>query len=116
MRADFVKSAHKRQRNMSNTSKRLAKNTAFMYIRMFVLMVVSFYTSRIVLQQLGVEDYGIYNLVGSIVAMFNSLRVIFASSTQRYLNYEMGQSNEENLSFNACCTDGFGAGNHLHVR
>ena len=83
---------------MSNTTgKQLAKNTAFMYIRMFVLMVVSFYTSRIVLQQLGVEDYGIYNLVGSIVAMFNSLRTIFASSTQRYLNYEMGQGNETNL-------------------
>lgn len=82
---------------MNTTGKRLAKNTAFMYIRMFVLIVVSFYTSRIVLQQLGVEDYGIYNLVGSIVAMFNSLRAIFASSTQRYLNYEMGQQNESNL-------------------
>ena len=81
----------------NTTGKRLAKNTAFMYIRMFVLMVVSFYTSRIVLRQLGVEDYGIYNLVGSIVAMFNSLRTIFASSTQRYLNYEMGQGNEHNL-------------------
>ncbi len=68
------------------TGKRLAKNTAFMYIRMFVLIVVSFYTSRVVLQQLGIEDYGIYNLVGSIVAMLNSLRTLFASSTQRYLN------------------------------
>ncbi len=79
------------------TGKRLAKNTAFMYIRMFVLMVVSFYTSRIVLQQLGVDDYGIYNLVGSIVAMFASLRIIFSSSTQRYLNYEIGQGNAQNL-------------------
>lgn len=79
------------------TGKRLAKNTAFMYIRMFVLMVVSFYTSRIVLQQLGVDDYGIFNLVGSIVAMFASLRIIFASSTQRYLNYELGQGNAQNL-------------------
>lgn len=68
-----------------------------MYIRMFVLMVVSFYTSRIVLQQLGVDDFGIYNLVGSIVAMFASLRIIFASSTQRYLNYELGQDNAQNL-------------------
>lgn len=79
------------------TGKRLAKNTAFMYIRMFVLIVVSFYTSRVVLQQMGIEDYGIYNLVGSIVAMLNSLRTLFASSTQRYLNYEMGQGNEHQL-------------------
>ena len=79
------------------TGKRLAKNTAFMYIRMFVLIVVSFYTSRVVLQQLGVDDYGIFTLVGSIVAMFNSLRAVFSSSTQRYLNYEMGQGNAYNL-------------------
>lgn len=53
-------------------------------------MVLSFYTSRVVLQQLGVSDYGIYNVVGSVVAMFSSLRTIFATSTQRFLNYEMG--------------------------
>lgn len=77
--------------NQSNsTSKRLAKNTAFMYIRMIFLMGLSFYTSRVILQQLGVNDYGIYNVVGSIVAMFSSLRTIFATSTQRFLNYEMG--------------------------
>lgn len=81
----------------SNTAKRLAKNTAYMYIRMFVLMLISLYTSRLVLQILGVEDYGIYSLVGSIVAMFNSLRTIFSSSTQRFLNYEMGCGNMEKL-------------------
>lgn len=73
-----------------STSKRLAKNTAFMYGRMIFLMALSFYTSRVVLQQLGVSDYGIYNVVGSVVAMFSSLRTIFATSTQRFLNYEMG--------------------------
>lgn len=78
-------------------SKRLAKNAIYMYTRMFILMIISFYTSRVVLQQLGVEDFGIYNLVGSIVAMFNSLRAIFASSTQRFLNYEMGAGNEDKL-------------------
>lgn len=61
-----------------------------MYIRMIFLMGLSFYTSRVILQQLGVNDYGIYNVVGSIVAMFSSLRTIFATSTQRFLNYEMG--------------------------
>lgn len=73
-----------------NTSRRLAKNTAFMYGRMIFLMALSFYTSRIVLQQLGISDYGIYNVVGSVVALFSSLRTIFATSTQRFLNYEMG--------------------------
>lgn len=65
---------------------------------MIFLMVISFYTSRVVLQKLGVEDFGIYNLVGSVVAMFSSLRTIFSASTQRFLNYEMGKSNYEKLN------------------
>lgn len=80
----------------SNT-KRLAKNTGLMYIRMILLLCISFYTSRIVLQKLGVTDYGIYNVVGSVVAMFSSLRSIFAMSTQRFLNYEMGLGNYKKL-------------------
>lgn len=80
-----------------NTSKRLAKNTAFMYARMVLLMLISLYTSRVVLRELGVEDYGIYNLVGSVVGMFTSLKILFSSSTQRFLNYEMGQGNVEKL-------------------
>lgn len=79
-------------------SKRLAKNTAFMYIRMAVLMCISLYTSRVVLRELGVDDFGIYNLVGSIVAMFSSVRVLFSSSTQRFLTYEMGKGNDDSLS------------------
>ena len=83
----------------SNTSdaKRIAKNTAFMYGRMILLMVISLFTSRVILKTLGVTDYGIYNVVGSIVMMFNSLRTMFASSTQRYLNYEMGKGNNSKL-------------------
>lgn len=81
---------------MSNT-KKLAKNTAFMYARMFLLMLITLYTSRIILQTLGVEDYGIYNVVGSIVVMFNSLRTVFSSSTQRFLNFEMGKDNHNAL-------------------
>ena len=68
-----------------------------MYIRMVILMCISLFTSRIILKKLGVEDYGIYNVVGSIVMMFNSLRTIFASSTQRFLSYELGQGNNEDL-------------------
>ncbi len=73
-----------------------------MYGRMIVIMLVSLYTSRIILRTLGVEDFGIYNVVGSIVVMFNSIKVIFCSSTQRYINYEMGRKNIDalNLVFN----------------
>jgi len=81
----------------SNT-KRVAKNTAFMYGRMILLTIISLYTSRVVLQQLGVEDFGIYGVVGAIVSMFNSLRTVFSSSTQRFLTYEMGRGNNEKLS------------------
>lgn len=83
---------------MGSNARRLAKNTIYMYIRMFILMLISLYTSRVLLRQLGVSDYGIYNVVGSIVIMFNSLRGIFASSTQRYLNIEKGKGNSERLN------------------
>ena len=68
-----------------------------MYVRMGILMLISLYTSRIVLEELGIDDYGIYNLVGSVVGMFTSLKILFSSSTQRFLNYEMGRGKEESL-------------------
>lgn len=79
------------------TGKRLARNTAFMYGRMIVLMIISLYTSRVVLRELGVEDFGIYNVVGSVVAMFAAMRSLFATSTQRFMNYEMGKGTEGRL-------------------
>lgn len=81
----------------SATFARLAKNTIYMYIRMAVLMVVALYTSRVILQQLGVEDYGIYSVVGSVVAFFSSLRGMFSSATQRFLNYESGRGNTSRM-------------------
>lgn len=74
-----------------STGKRLAKNTFYMYIRMAILTVITLYTSRVVLQQLGVDDFGIYGVVGSVVAMFSSLRGLFATSTQRFVNFSMGE-------------------------
>lgn len=68
-----------------------------MYGRMILLMVISLYTSRVVLEALGIKDYGIYNVVGSIVVMFNSLRTVFSSSIQRFLNYEIGKGNISQL-------------------
>ena len=68
-------------------NKRIAKNTIFLYFRMIFIMVVSLFTSRVVLNTLGVEDYGIYNVVGGIVAMFGFLNASMSSSTQRYIEY-----------------------------
>ena len=56
---------------MENNSKRIAKNTLFMYFRMLFLVFISLFTVRVVLANLGVEDYGIYNLVASVVVLFN---------------------------------------------
>ena len=55
----------------SENNKRIAKNTLFLYVRMLLIMGVTLYTSRVVLQVLGVEDFGIYNVVGGIVALFS---------------------------------------------
>lgn len=83
---------------MPNTSnKRIAKNTLLLYIRMLFLMAVSLYTSRVVLDTLGIEDFGIYNVVGGFVSMFSFLNSAMASTTQRYLNFELGKGNVERL-------------------
>ena len=79
------------------SSKKLVKNTGFLYARMFIMMCIAFFTSRILLQELGINDFGIYNIVGGIVAMFSSLRGAFASSIQRFLNYEMGMNRNDEL-------------------
>ncbi|MCD8290903.1 MAG: oligosaccharide flippase family protein [Prevotella sp.] len=75
----------------STNNKRIAKNTLMLYFRMLLLMAVNFYTSRVVLNVLGVEDFGIYNVVGGVVTMFGFLNGALAACTQRYLNYELGQ-------------------------
>lgn len=82
---------------ISSNNKRIAKNTLMLYIRMGLGMVVSLYTSRIVLQTLGVEDYGIYGVVGGVVAMFSFLNTTMARATSRFLTFEMGKNNKERL-------------------
>lgn len=83
--------------------KTIAKNTLFLYFRMFLTMGVGLYTSRLVLEALGVVDYGIYGLVGGIVSMFTFLNAAMASSTQRYLSFDIGRNDFERLqkTFNA---------------
>ena len=77
---------------MSNpNTKRLIKNTGFLYIRMVIMMLISLYTSRVVLKILGVEDFGIYNVVGGVVTMFSFINGAMALATQRFLSFELGK-------------------------
>ncbi len=84
--------------SIQENNKRIAKNTLMLYFRMFFLMLVGLYTSRVVLNALGVEDYGIYNVVGGVVAMMSFVTNSIGTATQRFLNYEMGKGNTESLS------------------
>lgn len=79
--------------NHSSEQKTIAINTVFLYLRMIVVMLVSLYTSRIVLDKLGVEDYGIYNIVGSVIVSFSFVKNSLMSSTQRFMSYEKGKPN-----------------------
>lgn len=81
-----------------NKKASLAKNTTFLYIRMFVILLVSLFTTRIVLKNLGIEDYGIYNVVGSIVSLFTFFQTAMSSANYRYFAYDLGQSNQESLN------------------
>lgn len=83
--------------NIQN-NKRIAKNTILLYVRMLLLMVVSLFTSRINLQALGVEDFGIYNVVGGFVAMFSMLSGALSVSISRNISYEIGTGNKQKLA------------------
>ena len=73
---------------MSDNNKRIAKNTAFLYIRMLFVLFVALYTSRVVLNTLGVEDFGVYNVVAGFVTLFGFFNATLSSSMQRFYNYE----------------------------
>lgn len=81
----------------SNNNKRIFKNTIFLYIRMFIILVVGLYTSRVVLKTLGEVDFGIYNVVGGIVTMLAFLSNTMASASQRFFAYEIGKNNYDRL-------------------
>lgn len=81
---------------MSN-NKRIAKNTAFLYIRMFLIMGITLYISRIVLQVLGENDFGLYNVVGGIVTMFTFLNGALAGATSRFITFEIGRKDNIQL-------------------
>mgnify|MGYP003522644674 FL=1 len=81
----------------SSNNKRIAKNTIFLYFRMMLIMVVSLYTSRVVLNTLGITDYGIHNVVGGLVSMFSLISGSMNTTISRYLTFELGRGNVERL-------------------
>lgn len=81
--------------SQNNNNIRIAKNTIFLYFRMILLMVVSLYTSRVVLATLGIEDYGVYNVVGGIVSMLSFFNGTMSGVTQRYITFALGENNLE---------------------
>ena len=87
-------------------NKRIAKNTLVLYFRMLFLMLISLYTSRVILDALGVEDYGIYNVVGGFVSMFALISAALTSACSRFLNFELGKGNPErqNVVFSTAVT------------
>ncbi len=84
--------------NHSNSNKRIAKNTLFLYIRMAIVLIVSLYTTREVLHVLGAEDYGIYNVVAGFVALFASLNTSLSSAANRFYNHALGEGGENGVS------------------
>lgn len=81
----------------SSNNKRLAKNTIVLYIRMVFVILISLYMSRLILDTLGVDDYGIYNVVGGFVTMFSLLSGSLSNSISRFITFELGRGDLEKL-------------------
>lgn len=90
----------------TENNKRIAKNTLMLYFRMLFILFISLFTSRVILSTLGVEDFGIYNVVGGIVTIFSFLNGSMSTATQRFLTFEIGTGNDEKLKkiFSSCLT------------
>ncbi|MDO4319836.1 MAG: hypothetical protein Q4C34_04600 [Bacteroidales bacterium] len=89
--------------------KTIARNTAFLYVRMLVVMAVTFYTSRVVLNALGETDYGIYDVVGGVVTLLSFVNGSLSASTSRFLTYELGRGDTCRLAST------FSAALNLHI-
>lgn len=78
-----------------STNKRIAKNTLYMYLRMIVVMIVSLFTTRIVFKALGIDDYGLYNVVGSIIVLFGFINSGLTTATRRYITAEIANGDKD---------------------
>ena len=83
-------------RNLQN-GRRIARNAVLLYLRMFLLMFIGLFTSRVVLRELGVDDYGVWNAVGGVVTMFTFITASISSAISRYLAFELGRSDSGKL-------------------
>lgn len=81
----------------TRNGRRVAKNAVYMFFRMMIVMLVGLYTSRVVLNTLGVNDYGTYNVVGGVVVLFSFLRQAMTNATYRYLTYALGEGDTDKL-------------------
>lgn len=81
----------------TGSGKRIAKNTLLLYLRSIIVMILSIYSSRVLLKTLGVDDFGLYSVVGGVVAMFSSLKSVLAAAVQRFLNFEKGKGNNQQV-------------------
>ena len=84
--------------NNTENNKRIAKNAMFLYFRLLITLGISLYTVRLVLEILGVVDFGIYNVAGGIVFMMEFLKSSMSASVQRFLSYELGNKNYTQLN------------------
>lgn len=82
---------------MKAVNNRIAKNTLMLYMRMILLMAISLYTSRVILEELGVVDYGVYNVVSGFIVLLAFINSGLSSSTSRYITYALGKGNQETL-------------------
>lgn len=81
----------------STDNKRLAKNTLLLYLRMFVMMGISLFTSRVILKTLGVSDYGVYNVVAGAIMMIGFVMSSFASASSRFITISIGKGNSDEM-------------------
>ena len=84
--------------NNTTNNRRIAKNTLLLTFRMLILLLISLYTSRVTLNQLGIEDYGIYNVVGGLVAMFTILSSSLSAAISRFITFELGRGDNGNVN------------------
>ena len=82
----------------AENNKRIAKNTAMSYFRLLFSMAISLYTARVILNALGVVDFGIYNVVGGLVVMFGFLNNAMSASTLRFITFEMGKGDHNQIN------------------
>lgn len=97
--------------NMPSNNKRIAKNTFVLYIRMIVVMMITLYTSRVILHSLGVVDYGLYNVVGGIVVILAFINTSAATSTSRFLTFSLGEKGKSTYNYQSV----FSAAFYIHL-